>query len=108
MSYLNSVNYYKMKHLSKERIRKLTRYGLLSLIATLFQALLIQAAQAQSSTNQSDPLIAGNLDKVLYVGLLLLGVAILFAINTLSHGLEKVLVFALVVSAIAIVVIVVM
>lgn len=49
-----------------------------------------------------DPLIAWNLDRVIYVGVFLLAVSILVAVGLLSRRVEYALLFALVLSALLI------
>ena len=98
-------------------MKKTTRYGLVSAATLLCQVFLSQAffsqtflspavqaqiLQVNSTVEESDPLIADNLDHWLYLGIFLLVAAVLLVINQLSHGLERALIFAFVVSAIAI------
>lgn len=49
-----------------------------------------------------DPLIAWNLDRVIYVGVFLLAVSILVAVGILNRRVEYALLFALVLSALLI------
>jgi hypothetical protein len=49
-----------------------------------------------------DPLIAWNLDRVIYIGVFLLAISILVAVGLLSRRFEYALLFALVLSALLI------
>lgn len=58
------------------------------------QKVLAQAAQTQASADSSDPLISRGSNLAIYAGLVLLIIALGFAVKNLSYRLERVLVFA--------------
>ena len=79
---------------------KLAQHGSLAAATAL-----IQVAQSQvSNLDTSDPLIDRDANVAIYIGLALLAVAIIFAIRGLNSKLERVLVFAFILSVVLILV----